>query len=175
MSRARYAFFRRLRFFAAFVLSAFVTAALASAQEVQQHGLVLETWVRDTFFDGYKPTSYTQKWDIPASANKLHGGIPVNPKAAKYGTPVDLGDALRQIKIDEPFILVVGFWRQEGDEKRFVNLIAPRIDPAVWKKLWGSVTLADLRRLDAVIKDKALKSEERRVGKECRSRWSPYH
>ncbi len=163
MSRARFAFFRRLRFFAAFVLSAFVTAALASAQEVQQHGLVLETWVRDTFFDGYKPTSYTQKWDIPASANKLHGGIPVNPKAAKYGTPVDLGDALRQIKIDEPFILVVGFWRQEGDEKRFVNLIAPRIDPAVWKKLWGSVTLADLRRLDAVIKDKALTPAEARA------------
>ena len=25
------------------------------------------------------------------------------------------------------------------------------------------------------IKDKAERSEERRVGKECRSRWSPYH
>ena len=24
-------------------------------------------------------------------------------------------------------------------------------------------------------KQKALRSEERRVGKECRSRWSPYH
>jgi len=158
MSLALPLFLRRLRY-----LAAFVTAALASAQEVQQHGLVLETWVRDTFFEGYKPGSYTQKWDIPASANKLHGGIPVNPKAAKYGTPVDLGDALRQIKIDEPFVLVVGFWRQEGDEKRFVNLIAPRIDPAAWKKLWGPVTLADLRRLDAVIKDKALTPAEARA------------
>ena len=26
-----------------------------------------------------------------------------------------------------------------------------------------------------VIKDKYFRSEERRVGKECRSRWSPYH
>ncbi len=131
-------------------------ATLLEAQEVQQHGLVLETWVRDTFFNGYRPANYTQKWDIPAVANKLHGGIPVNPKAAKYGTPVDLGDAVRQFKIDEPFILVVGFWQQEGDDKRFVNLVAPRIDPAAWRKLWGPVTLADLQRLDAVIKDKSL-------------------
>jgi hypothetical protein len=130
--------------------------AVAPAQEVQQHGLVLEQWVRDTFFDGYKPTSYTQKWDIPASANRRFGGLPVNPKAAKYGTPVDLGDALRQRRIDEPFVLVIGFWRQDGDEKRFVNLVAPRIDPATWAKLWGPVTLADLQRLDAVIKDKSL-------------------
>ena len=26
-----------------------------------------------------------------------------------------------------------------------------------------------------IYKDKSLRSEERRVGKECRSRWSPYH
>ena len=26
-----------------------------------------------------------------------------------------------------------------------------------------------------VIEDTAKRSEERRVGKECRSRWSPYH
>ena len=25
------------------------------------------------------------------------------------------------------------------------------------------------------IREKLLRSEERRVGKECRSRWSPYH
>ena len=146
--------------------SLFLALALAAslpAQEVQQHGLVLEQWVRDTFFDGYQPANYTQKWDIPATANKLHGGIPVNPKAAKYGTPVDLGDALRQFKIDEPFILVVGFWQQAGDEKRFVNLIAPRIDPALWKKLWGPVTLADLQRLDAVIKDKSLTPAQARA------------
>ena len=128
----------------------------APAQEVQSHGLVFEEWVRETFFDGYRPKSYTQKWDIPAAINTRFGGVPVNPKAAKYGTPVDLGDALRQFAIDEPFLLVVGFWRQEGEEKRFVNIVAPRLDPVAWKKLWGPVTLADLRRLDAVIKDRSL-------------------
>jgi hypothetical protein len=141
-----------------FSLIAAVLAAglsLASAQEVQHHGLVFERWVRDTFFDGYKPASYTQRWDIPASANRAHGGIPVNPKAVKHGTAVDLGDALRQYEIAEPFLLIIGFWQQEGDAKRIVNIIAPVISPEQWRKLWGPVTYADLRRLDALIKDPA--------------------
>ena len=33
--------------------------------------------------------------------------------------------------------------------------------------------LNDVTRLNSFPKD--LRSEERRVGKECRSRWSPYH
>ena len=145
------------------LLAALLFGRPLAAVEVQQHGLVFEAWVRDTFFDGYRPSSYTQKWDVPAAANKNHGGVPVNPKAVKYGTPVDLGDALRQFTIDEPFILVIGFWRQEGDEKRFVNIAAPRLEPAAWKKLWGPVTLADLARLDAVIKDKSLTPEQARA------------
>ena len=133
------------------------------AQEVQQHGLVFEQWVGDTFFDGYRPRNYTQQWDIPATANTKFGGVPVNPKAAKYGTPVDLGDALRQFQIEESFILAIGFWQQQGDEKRFVNIVAPRIDPVQWRKLWGPITLADLQRLDAIIKDKTLTPEAARA------------
>ena len=139
-----------------------LTATLA-AQEVQRHGLVFEEWIDNTFFAGYRPPGYTQKWDIPAAENKNHGGVPVNPKAVKYGTPVDLGDALRQFDIDEPFVLVLGFWQQAGDKKRFVNIVASRIEPAVWKKLWGPVTRADLEKLDTIIKDKALTPEEARA------------
>ncbi len=135
---------------------------LGSAQEVQSHGLVFERWVRDTFFAGYKPASYTQRWDIPASANRDHGAIPVNPKTVKHGTAVDLGDALRQYEIDEPFLLIIGFWSQDGDMKRIVNIIAPEISPELWRKLWGPVTYADLRRLDALIKDTGPSVEETR-------------
>jgi hypothetical protein len=144
-------------------VSFFLLLAPLAAQEVQHHGLVFEEWIDDTFFGGYRPPSYTQKWDIPAAQNKDHGGVPVNPKAVKYGTPVDLGDALRQFDIDEPFILALGFWQQQGDEKIFVNLVAPRIEPAAWKKLWGPVTRADLEKLDAVIKDKSLTPEVARA------------
>lgn len=132
----------------------------APAQEVQRHGLVFERWVRDTFFGGYKPASYTQRWDIPAEANKDRGGIPANPKAIKHGTAIDLGDALRQYEIDEPFLLIVGFWQQEGDQKRITNIVAPRISPELWKKLWGPVTYNDLWKLDELIKDPARPVEE---------------
>jgi len=149
--------FYRLAFF-----SLLLSTLNAQAKEVQQHGLAFEIWIRDTFFDGYVPPGYTQNWDIPAKINLHHGGVPVNPKAAKYRTPVDLGDALRQYDIAEPFILVVGYWVQEGDEKRFVNIVAPRVEPEAWRKLWGPVTRADLEKLDRVIKDRSLDYREAR-------------
>lgn len=131
-----------------------ILALVAPAQEVQRHGLVFEQWVRDTFFEGYQPPGYTQRWDIPAEANRKHGGVPVNPKLAKHGTAVDLGDALRQFEIGEPFILVIGFWQQDGSHKRVVNLLAPEVSPQLWRELWGPVTLADLRKLDDLVKDR---------------------
>lgn len=121
--------------------------------EVQRHGVVFEQWIRDTFFDGYAPTNYTQRWDIPAAANRRFGGIPVNPKAVKFGSPVDLGDALRQFDTEEPFLLIVGFWEQDGPVKRFVNVQAVRVEPAKWRELWQPVTREALTALDAAIKD----------------------
>lgn len=141
-----------------------IAAMSAAAREVQSHGLVFERWLGDTFFGGYLPHSYTQKWDIPAESNREHGGIPVNPKAIKYGTPVDLGDAVRQFQIDEPFLLIVGFWEQSTPEvKRWVNAQAVSVTPEMWSNLWGNITQADLERLIAVIKDKSLSLEEARA------------
>lgn len=139
----------------------------APAAEVQAHGLVFEHWVCDTFFNGYRPSGYTQKWDIPAEANRLPepalAGLPINPKATKFGAPVGLGDALRQFDIEEPFILVLGYWEQPApEEKRFVKILAPRVDPKIWRALWGPVTRADLERLDLVVKDRSVPPEEAR-------------
>jgi len=140
------------------------SASSTRAEEVQAHGLVFEHWVCDTFFVGYRPPGYTQKWDIPAAANSARGGLPVNPKATHFGTPVGLGDALRQYDIDEPFILILGYWEQTAPtEKHFVKLLAPRVEPAAWRALWGPVTRADLERLDAVIKDRSLSPVEARL------------
>ncbi len=148
---------RRFLFLALFAAA---SCGWLGAQEVQHHGLVFEAWVRDTFFAGYKPASYTQKWDIPAAANTVHGGVPANPKAIKHGAPVDLGDALRQYEINEPFMLILGFWRQDGDEKHFTNIIAPVVSSEKWRELWGPVTYADLLRLDRLIKDTGRPIEE---------------
>ncbi len=138
-----------------------ISGGLAFGQEVQQHGLVFENWICDTFFEGYRP-QYTEKWDIPASVNKNFGGIPINPKATKYPSSVDMGDALRQYDINESFILIVGYWEQQGDQKRIVNIIAPRIETEMWRKLWHPITRSDLERLDAVIKDRNLDYVEAR-------------
>lgn len=147
-----------------FALLSLLLAAGARAEEVQAHGLVFEHWVCDTFFGGYRPVGYTQKWDIPASANLRQGGLPANPKATRMGTPVGLGDALRQYDIEEPFLLVLGYWEQTAPaEKRFVKLLAPRVEPAAWRALWGPVTRADLERLDALIKDRSLSPVEARL------------
>ena len=133
------------------------------AREVQSHGLLFEQWLRDTFFGGYKPQNYTQKWDIPATANPDHGRIPVNPKATKHGTPIGLGDAVRQFEINETFLLIVGFWEQVTHaEKRWTNVQAVTVAPENWKKLWLPVTQADLDRLNGIIKDKSLSLEEAR-------------
>lgn len=143
------------------VLGAFSTM---EAREVQSHGLLFERWLRDTFFGGYQPESPTQKWDIPAFANPDHGRIPVNPKAAKHGTPIGLGDALRQFEINEPFMLIVGFWEQvTPEEKRWTNVQTVTVTPDAWVRLWHPITRTDLEKLNAVIKDKALSLEEARA------------
>ncbi len=153
------------------------SAPCAKAAEEQVHGVIFEQWIRDTFFHGYKPRSYTQKWDIPAEHNTDHGGIPANPKAAKYGTPVDLGDALRQFGITEKgecFLLIVGFWDQDKDKKKWVNGVVAEITPEQYRQLWEPVTREDLEKLDAVVKDKSLSLEEARAEAQKIKRRAPF-
>ncbi len=152
-----------IRLLTVFIL---LLATCVRADEVQHHGLVFEQWIRDTFFGGYKPKSYTQIWDIPAEINKDHGGIPANPKAIKYGSPLDMGDALRQFNIAEKgerFLLIIGFWTQDGESKKWVNAVAVEITPEQFRKLWEPITRGDLEKLDAVIKDKSLSLDDARA------------
>jgi hypothetical protein len=138
---------------AALCLSFCLAASLVHATEVQRHGLGFEHWVADTFFGRHRPSGPTDKWDIPASANGNHGRIPVNPKATQHGEPVLLGDALRQYDINQPFLLIVGFWEQDGHGKKFVQSLVVRIEPDQWRKLWAPVTRADLDAMDKLVKD----------------------
>ena len=39
----------------------------------------------------------------------------------------------------------------------------------------GKITLQEVYRFENGVHRENVRSEERRVGKECRSRWSPYH
>jgi hypothetical protein len=136
-------------------------ACTLAAQEVQRHGLVFEHWIADTFFGGHRP-GYTDKWDIPGNLNPDRDGIPVNPKATREGTSVDMGDALRQFDIDEPFWFVIGYWEQRGPEKFMVRILAERMPAELWRSFWHPIQREDLEKLDAVIKDRSLDYREAR-------------
>ena len=133
------------------------------APEVQGHGFTFEKWVHDTFFDSYKARSYTDEWDVAKEFNVNYGGVPVSIKTAKYGSPVGLGDALRQFRINEDFLLVVGYWRQEEKKKRIVNIVAAPISVDLWRSLWRPITLEDLQKLDTTIKDRTLSYQQARA------------
>lgn len=137
-------------------------AGRAHAREVQRHGLEFEHWICDEFFGGWRSGSYTAKWDIPAEINQEHGGIPVNPKATRWGTAVNLGDALRQFDVDEPFWLVVGFWEQDGGQKKFVSIFARVVQPEEWRALWHPVTREELLALESIVKNRNLDFREAR-------------
>lgn len=120
--------------------------------EVQSHGFLFEKWIKDTFFNGYKSSSYTDKWDIPKCINKNFGNLPVSIKTSKYGSPIGLGDAIRQISIDEDFILIVGYWEQVGKNKKLVNVSACEMQLDTWKILWDPIKYDDVLKLDKLIK-----------------------
>src|SRR2546422_11212038 len=45
----------------------------------------------------------------------------------------------------------------------------------MWWVYSSRATCARLLAIESVLQLRQIRSEERRVGKECRSRWSPYH
>ena len=64
--------------------------------------------------------------------------------------------------------LVGGTYRGTPSETSYVYVFCP------YKFIWSVVYCAASARAVAAI-GYYVRSEERRVGKECRSRWSPYH
>ncbi len=136
--------------------------------EVQNHGLQFEEWVKDTFFGGYSG-GYTQKWDIPAERNNGHivppdfRGLPVSIKVAQYGSPIGLGDAIRQREINVSFVMIVGFWKQRTDsEKWFEDIGVSKFTAKNWSGLWGAIDKKSLKEIDTRIKNLELHYSEAR-------------
>ncbi|MEI6676894.1 MAG: hypothetical protein WCO57_17120 [Verrucomicrobiota bacterium] len=126
--------------------------------EVQKHGFSFEEWVRNILFEDYSG-SYMQKWDVPLEHNRhkaisreLHH-VPVSIKTAKFRSPIGLGDVLRQRHISEPFMMIVGFWRQRTpSEKWFEDISYAMVSPTTWNFLWGSLRRRkEIKFTDAVI------------------------
>src|SRR5688572_28051259 len=88
----------------------------------------------------------------------------------------DIGKAVDAVKsatdIAELKKLPVIISCQGGD---YTGEVYPRLRKEGWKGYWIDAASALRMKDDAVIILDPVRSEERRVGKECRSRWSPYH
>ena len=73
--------------------------------------------------------------------------------------------------------MAVIYWSMSGNTEAMANAIAEGAQ--------GAGAQVDVKQVSEITVDQALaydllalgcpRSEERRVGKECRSRWSPYH
>src|SRR2546430_12547360 len=48
-------------------------------------------------------------------------------------------------------------------------------NPQLMERMKSKLLELELKRTELLTKFEPTRSEERRVGKECRSRWSPYH
>jgi hypothetical protein len=120
--------------------------------EIQIHGFTFEKWVCDTFFEGHTG-SYMRKWDVSPEANNgslipaSWRGLPVSIKTAKYGSPIGLGDILRQRQIDVPFLMIVGFWRQRAPTEKWIEDIGVAgFSLEGWSGMWGQLSIDRCRR-----------------------------
>ena len=126
--------------------------------ERQRHGFQFEDWLKKQFFDIF----YTSKWDVPGELNPQHRGVPISIKTAKWHGSIYFGDALRQFDVNEPFDLVVAFWRLYKGKKKIVKITEVLIQPADWRKWWGSLERKDLEELDLSIKNREASHEAAR-------------
>ena len=143
--------------------------------EVQRHGFDFENWIKETFF-AKSHINYTEKWDVPSELNvsiAVPGALqrlPVSIKTCKFGSPIGFGDALRQFKNDEDFLLIVGFWQQSGSYKNFVAVEGVKIRANDWRNLFLPLNAADLTLLDSAIKNiESHYSEARKMAKEIKN------
>lgn len=147
--------------------------------EVQSHGFDFENWIKKTFFAEFS-VSYSSKWDVPAEFNNLEivprefRHLPVSIKSCKSGCPIGFGDALRQFRNAEDFLLIVGFWEQSGGNKNFVAVEAARVTAQNWNSLFQPLTETDLLLLDSTIKNREMNyADVRRAAQEIKKSFPP--
>lgn len=138
--------------------------------EVQRHGFDFENWVKETFFKSFTQTSYNHKWDALEvvfndefkNFTKEFSNLPVSIKTCKIGGSVGFADALTQFDNKQDFLLIIGFWKQNGDYKDFVAIEAVKILAKEWHQLFDPLTRKQISMLVDKIKDTDIGKEEAR-------------
>ena len=90
---------------------------------------------------------------------------------------------MNEVNVNEDWSLFFFFQAEDGIRDTSVTgvqtcalPISSQLSSQLSGQLWGYATaIVGLCLAQIICGYKANRSEERRVGKECRSRWSPYH
>ena len=102
--------------------------------------------------------------------------VPVSALAeAKYTSESKVQKSLKEPVIKEPEILTVTLPKATVGKLYSFRLKSADPDAVFFEQGARSLSLAELYGIPAELDRLTGRSEERRVGKECRSRWSPYH
>src|SRR5258706_10225597 len=102
-----------------------------------------------------------QPWDVVLSDYYLPG----------FDAPAALA-VLQASGQDLPFIVISG---SVGEDTAVAAMRAGATDYIMKDRLQRLPPAVARALADAGVRRERVRSEERRVGKECRSRWSPYH
>src|SRR5258708_28868589 len=92
------------------------------------------------------------------------GEIALPHAQKKSPSPIPRRSQPLRIAIDTGGTFTDCVWRERG-RLRMLKVFSTPADPS----------LAIVEAINRIAPDREFRSEERRVGKECRSRWSPYH
>ena len=88
-------------------------------------------------------------------------------------------DHRRRIEVSDAIVLIAPIWnfRMPAIVEGWIDKVLAPPWAFRFKKLFGNYgyPIGNLKGKKAVVFCTYGRSEERRVGKECRSRWSPYH
>jgi len=88
--------------------------------------------------------------------------------------PVTIGIVAGEASGDALAATLIDAVRRRRPAVRFAGIAGPKMHAAGCEVLAPLEQLA-VRGFSEVVAHLPARSEERRVGKECRSRWSPYH
>ena len=115
-----------------------------------------------------------EKWDAARSMHKLFGKVAESEKMQRIFTkyPIHVLDIRRFDNADNfhtDLKWVIGFLQKAQNRNKLQKYVTEN------KEAFENLAEDTYNLLAVMAKSPMLRSEERRVGKECRSRWSPYH
>lgn len=136
--------------------------------EVQKHGFTFEDWIKKILQEHKKESKYTQKWDIS-------GELPISIKCIGEKNALELSSAVRFWETNNPFLLIVGRWKQMKEFKKIISIDELLISLDILKKLRGNLTLEELKEFNSKIISFPAGKEGQRAGIVYAKKWKKKH